>query len=124
VSIAAPQEPSEPLVLAIRRTQTGCEIELTAPADLFYFRGHFDDFPILPGVVQVDWALRLAAQHLATGSTRAARMQLKFQHPVRPEMPLTLTLVLAESGGRRQLSFAYRSGALPCASGRIGLEPE
>ena len=119
----ASPDPTEPHVLAVRRTPAGCELDLVVPADLVHFRGHFDGFPILPGVVQVDWALRLAACHLAIGAARAARMQLKFQHPVRPEMTLTLTLELAEKDGGHQLSFAYRSLDLPCASGRISLEP-
>src|SRR5215469_10100775 len=108
--------PTEPRILRVSAIEDGCEISLLIPPDLPFFRGHFDGFPILPGVVQLDWALRLAARHLPIAGLRPARMQLKFQHPIRPGARPSLTLTLIESEDRRQLLFAYRDGSTPCSS--------
>jgi 3-hydroxymyristoyl/3-hydroxydecanoyl-(acyl carrier protein) dehydratase len=36
---------------------------LRVPPTLEHFRGHFPGFPILPGVVQLDWAVRFGRLH-------------------------------------------------------------
>jgi len=58
-------------VLSDNYNLRGLEIEgqklsatLFLPENLVYFDGHFEDMPILPGVVQIHWAIELACEHL------------------------------------------------------------
>ncbi|WP_018434455.1 AMP-binding protein [Paraburkholderia atlantica] len=88
---------------------------LRVPPSLVHFAGHFPGLPILPGVVQVDWAARLAAGHWPRVSEVASVDRLKFMAPVSPGAVLELTL--AYDAARRRVQFAYRLDGRECASG-------
>ncbi|MGK4362913.1 AMP-binding protein [Ectopseudomonas chengduensis] len=97
-------------------------LQLQVPLDLAHFTGHFPQTPVLPGVVQVDWAQQLARQLIIDLPPRFAGMEvLKFQQLVRPGD--TLQLSLRFDAERGKLYFAYRNGEAACSSGRILLEP-
>jgi len=106
----------------VSQLQVGDELQLKliVPLDLAHFTGHFQTTPILPGVVQVDWAIELAQRCLDLPPRFAGMEVLKFQRLVRPGDPITLTLRFDSE--RSKLHFAYRNGDLPCSSGRILLE--
>ncbi len=97
-------------------------LQLQVPLDLAHFTGHFPQTPVLPGVVQVDWAQQLARQLISDLPPRFAGMEvLKFQQLVRPGDTLQLTLRFDTERGK--LYFAYHNGEAACSSGRILLEP-
>jgi acyl-coenzyme A synthetase/AMP-(fatty) acid ligase len=91
--------------------------ELLAPKDLLYFDGHFHGAPILPGVVQVDWALALGRENFDLPPVFRAMQALKFQQVIRPDMPFTLELL--HDPLKSSLAFRYYSAAGPHASGRL-----
>ncbi|HEY2022354.1 AMP-binding protein [Paraburkholderia sp.] len=91
--------------------------ELRVPATLVHFAGHFPGLPILPGVVQVHWAIRLAAEQLPCVRGVASIDRLKFMAPVSPGAVLKLTL--AHDAARQRVQFAYRFNERDCASGVI-----
>jgi acyl-coenzyme A synthetase/AMP-(fatty) acid ligase/3-hydroxymyristoyl/3-hydroxydecanoyl-(acyl carrier protein) dehydratase len=96
-------------------------LQLQVPLDLAHFTGHFPQTPVLPGVVQVDWAQQLARQLIIDLPPRFAGMEvLKFQQLVRPGD--TLQLSLRFDAERGKLYFAYRNGEAACSSGRVLLE--
>lgn len=97
-------------------------VQLPVPLDLAHFSGHFPQTPVLPGVVQVDWAQQLARQLISDLPPRFAGMEvLKFQQLVRPGD--TLRLSLRFDAERGKLYFAYHNGEAACSSGRVLLEP-
>ena len=91
--------------------------ELHVPRTLVHFAGHFPGLPILPGVVQVDWAVRLAAAQVPAATNVASIDRLKFMAPVPPGAQLKLTLV--HDASRQRIQFTYRLGERNCASGVI-----
>jgi 3-hydroxymyristoyl/3-hydroxydecanoyl-(acyl carrier protein) dehydratase len=54
----------QPELLAERRADPHHEFDLRVPDDLAVWPGHFPAFYVVPGVLQVDWVLRFAAQRL------------------------------------------------------------
>ena len=93
-------------------------LELEVPLDLAHFSGHFPQTPVLPGVVQIDWAQQLARQLIEQLPPRFVGMEvLKFQQLVRPGDPLQLSLRFDASRGK--LYFTFRNGDKACSSGRI-----
>ena len=94
------------------------QLQLLVPLDLAHFTGHFPQTPVLPGVVQVDWAQQLARQLIEELPARFCGMEvLKFQQLVRPGDRLQLSLRFDAERGK--LYFAYRNGEAACSSGRI-----
>ncbi|RAS38080.1 AMP-binding protein [Paraburkholderia bryophila] len=104
-------------VLAEARSGDTLHYDLRVPPTLVHFAGHFPGLPILPGVVQVDWAIRLAADHVPAARAIASVDRLKFMAPVAPGAVLKLTL--AHDAARRRLQFVYKLSGRECASGVI-----
>ncbi|KII32336.1 AMP-binding protein [Pseudomonas fluorescens] len=95
-------------------------LQLAVPPDLAYFSGHFPRAPVLPGVVQVEWALKLGQQLMNLPEKFAGMEVLKFQQLVRPGDEVQLHLRFDPARGK--LYFAYRNETATCSSGRILLE--
>lgn len=109
-----------PDVCIRRRESDAVVLDLRIPAEHEAFAGHFPGYPVLPGVVQVDWAIRLAAAHLGLVAMGASDIQIKFRNIILPDAPLALTLRLDRS--RNWLTFAYDSPEAPKSSGLIKLK--
>ena len=107
-------------MLAIDQPPSAGSLQLTLyiPGELPYFQGHFPDYPLLPGVIQLEWALDFAAEYLHIEHGHISRIdQLKFSQPVLPETQLQL--LLQHYPGR--LYFEYRNGATLYANGKLTL---
>ena len=94
----------------------GLELELHVPASLPYFPHHFPDHGMLPGVVQLGWAILFAARHLGFDGPMRKVTNLKFLHPIQPGTDLTLSL---ERVGERDVAFSYSTPRRQCSSGRL-----
>ncbi|WP_350447179.1 AMP-binding protein [Pseudomonas solani] len=103
--------------LASREADGEWQLELEVPLDLAHFSGHFPRTPVLPGVVQIDWAQQLARQLMDLPPRFAGMEVLKFQQLVRPGDRLQLSLRFDADKGK--LYFAFRNGEAACSSGRI-----
>ncbi|MGN4048844.1 AMP-binding protein [Pseudomonas sp. SM4] len=114
--------PKAPQVLEQIESEGEWSLQLSVPPDLAYFSGHFPEAPVLPGVVQVEWALNLGRQLLNLGGAFAGMEVLKFQQLVRPGDEIQLHLRFDPE--RSKLYFAYRNDTATCSSGRILLDVE
>jgi acyl-coenzyme A synthetase/AMP-(fatty) acid ligase/3-hydroxymyristoyl/3-hydroxydecanoyl-(acyl carrier protein) dehydratase len=101
----------------ISRDEQRVELEMVVPADLFYFDGHFPQAPILPGVVQVDWAIANGRQYFSLPAIFQGINALKFQQVVQADMPVSLELLYDKS--KSSLNFRYFSAKGQHASGRM-----
>ncbi len=111
-----------PPVLSIdHQTDGRIVLALALREDHPAFAGHFPGQPILPGVVQLDWAIRLGAEHFNLGLRAATDFQVKYRRIIQPQAALSLTLQLDRAKG--SLAFTYRAGDEVASSGRIKLEP-
>jgi 3-hydroxymyristoyl/3-hydroxydecanoyl-(acyl carrier protein) dehydratase len=97
----------------------GIALTLHIQPELAWFIGHFPAAPILPGVVQIDWALHFARRLLGLDLPSARDFQVKFKALIIPGDRLILTLV--PDIGRRRLDFDYRRGDAVCSIGRVRL---
>ena len=94
-------------------------VDLHVAPTIAYFAGHFPGAALLPGVVQIDWAVRLARRYLAVEGTFSALDNVKFLGVVLPDTHLKLSL--AWDGERRRLDFAYSDAQRRYSTGRIVL---
>ena len=111
--------PEKPVVLDERSEGNTRVIRLDLPLDLACFTDHFPEAPVVPGVLQIAWALELAASRFDTPTTCRAIDQLKFQRLLRPgDHP---QLVLRHEVERGRLHFAYRLGEATVSSAYLQL---
>ena len=109
--------PRLPLVSMLEQSGERVLMGLTVPSTLFYLEGHFPQAPVLPGVVQVDWAIHFGRAHFALGPVFMGINALKFQQVILPDSPLLLELLFDSAKG--SLQFRYFSDTGPHAGGRI-----
>lgn len=84
------------------------------------FKGHFDQLPVLPGIVQLHWALALCGEYLRhIDAHEISHIEaLKFQHVIQPGTELTLALTLSD----QRLGFRFSSSGGDHSSGRVVLD--
>jgi 3-hydroxymyristoyl/3-hydroxydecanoyl-(acyl carrier protein) dehydratase len=83
------------------------KFRLKLPADLLYFEGHFPSSPILPGVVQIDWAIGFARSLFPLQGEFKGLEALKFQQVLQPgEEP---ELELEFKPAKNAFTFRYLS---------------
>lgn len=114
------EPPADPVVLARRQRGGEAELDIEIPADLRWFDGHFPGAPVLPGVIQIGWALEQGRCLFGLTQPAARDFQVKFKTVIRPGDRLTLRLALAEAP--RRLKFVYDRAGATCSSGSIVLD--
>ncbi|HJO24264.1 MAG: polyketide synthase dehydratase domain-containing protein [Myxococcota bacterium] len=115
----------EPIVEDEHRGERRLERRLRVPEDLVFLEGHFAGFPVVPGVVQLGWAIGAAAALLGHPPAVRCLEALKFPTLLRPGDVVRLTV--ESDGDGRRLRFEIRSAdAAECifASGRCELGGE
>lgn len=113
------EEPREPFVLARRSEGEDEVLELVVPRELAYLAGHYDAFPLVPGVVQIHWVLAALARRLGR-SVSAERMEaVKFRNVLRPAQEFTMRLRVDAAASRASFTLAHQGRVF--SSGRLTL---
>ncbi|KGM54222.1 AMP-binding protein [Lysobacter daejeonensis GH1-9] len=109
--------PERPTPLWVLREPTQAQVDLDLDPALAVFDGHFPQVPILPGVAQLDWAVRFGREAFALPPHFLRMEMLKFQRVARPGMRIRLHLEWLSQ--KSALAFRYESALGPHASGRV-----
>lgn len=107
-----------PQVLEECRDGDAATLKLAIAPELPVFEGHFDDHPIVPGIAEVDWALKFARTRLPVAGAFCGMAKLKFMRVIQPETMLTLTLDWQPG----TLRFEYRDARGACSEGELLFE--
>jgi 3-hydroxymyristoyl/3-hydroxydecanoyl-(acyl carrier protein) dehydratase len=97
-------------------------LALRIPTDLSYFQGHFEEIAVVPGVVQIQWAVHYARLYLGLNRVFSHMESVKFKELLLPAQLLELELQYQPNPGK--LVFAYRSATCEYSSGRIYFHDE
>ena len=108
---------AEPLMENETHTPTTYEADLTFDGDAAYFKGHFPDFAVLPGVIQLGTAHRIAEAFMGHARTLRQVKKMKFSHVLRPGETVHFTLTKKTDD---EFAYEYRKGDIQCASGVLG----
>jgi len=106
-----------PAILRRREKDTGCRLNLLVEPASPYFKGHFPEVSILPGVTQLLWAEHFARQQLGLQGEFQDMRIIKFRELVYPDTELVLNLDWMPETGR--LEFLFESTAGPHSQGRM-----
>jgi 3-hydroxymyristoyl/3-hydroxydecanoyl-(acyl carrier protein) dehydratase len=106
-----------PKVLEVESSKDKTRLCLEISADLDVFKGHFDKIPVVPGVVQIHWALEFCREYLLNinPSEIAWVEALKFQHVIIPDTRVELRLELANN----KLTFSFCLEEQRYSSGKV-----
>jgi 3-hydroxymyristoyl/3-hydroxydecanoyl-(acyl carrier protein) dehydratase len=110
----------DPIVVDCRVEAFSAAVAFIVPDDLHYFGGHFPGMPVVPGVVQVKWAIALGRLYLRAAPAFRGLEALKFQQVMRPGARVVLELVYVEPAGKLRFSFGSESARY--SSGRVLLQ--
>lgn len=108
-ALFAEMEPLTPEIVIQNRDDDRVNLSLHLPVDLLYFRGHFPGMPILPGVVQLHWAVDQAAALFDVPVTIGEVTQLKYRKPITPGSTVMLELDCNRDSAK--IKFRYHSDA-------------
>jgi acyl-coenzyme A synthetase/AMP-(fatty) acid ligase/3-hydroxymyristoyl/3-hydroxydecanoyl-(acyl carrier protein) dehydratase len=113
--------PTQPIILerSSPAPQT-FELVCTEPPELKYLVGHFPGTPVVPGVVQIKWAIEFGAECFGFETRVAALEVIKFRKVLLPEV--TVILRLRFDAATRKLHFSYDSVHGAHSSGRIVMQ--
>jgi 3-hydroxymyristoyl/3-hydroxydecanoyl-(acyl carrier protein) dehydratase len=110
-----------PAIISVTQNaeQTLASLQLAIHPDLDGFDGHFDGAPVVPGVLQIYWALQFANQYLKPVSPfDIADMEaVKFQQVMTPGIEVSLELELVNA----KLTFVFSSPSKRYSSGKIAI---
>lgn len=95
-----------------------CTLTLEVPERLIYLEGHFEEYPLVPGVVMVQWAIELARESFGLQGDFQGLERLKFQRPLQPGIRFTLELTRRGDG----IAFAFESSEGRHCAGRVRLQ--
>jgi len=104
----------EPVTENETRADATYSADLTFDGDAAYFSGHFPGFAVLPGVILLGTAHRLAEAFAGRARTLRAVKRMKFAHVLRPGETVHFTLTRKADD---EFAYDYRKGDAPCASG-------
>jgi 3-hydroxymyristoyl/3-hydroxydecanoyl-(acyl carrier protein) dehydratase len=107
----------KPHIISLTQDADKIFMQLRVPRELGYFEGHFPEVPILPGIVQIDWAIQFAAQHFSVTAPVRRVKGLKFQQVIYPAQ--LLELELAYEPANKKLAFRYSSENSKHSAGAI-----
>ena len=108
-----------PRLLSVQVEADGYRLLVLVDKDLDWFRGHFPGTPVLPGVVQLHWAVRIACSLFDIDATPETVNRLKFQNIVAP--PRVIELEVGRPDGGR-VPFTFRSLGMIHSSGTLRFE--
>ena len=106
-----------PEIDALEREGDHLNLRFTVRETNPYFEGHFPACSVVPGVVQIGWAIEFARQHLPFAARFRGLAAVKFMRVIQPKDEVALRL--AANADLRELSFEYRLFGEPCSSGRV-----
>ena len=106
----------EPIVENIERTESSWSADFIFDPNAPYFKGHFPNFAVLPGVVQLGIAHHFAQAFLGRDFAIGCVKKMKFSHPILPGERMRFTL---EKRSGDEMAYAYAKGEAVCSSGTI-----
>ena len=104
-----------PIVVSRQNNENTIELVLDMLKSLNCFNGHFDDFPVVPGVALIEWAIRSADSRFIKGFVFDGMSQIKFQKFIRPNQIVRLRLIFNPES--MNLKYQYHSGDTIYSSG-------
>ena len=100
----------DPEIENVRKSSLKWEFDLPIGDDLSCLPGHFKGYPVVPGVLQIDWVIRYALEWRGSEPGSLRLEGLKFKRPLRPGQRPVLTLEADDTLYRFRFRLADANG--------------
>jgi len=97
-----------PSVINQQQLNNQCILTLKIPADLIYFEGHFDNEPIVAGVVQIAWVVYFGEKYIGFKIPIQDIKSIKFKRLMTPE--IILDLIIEQQASTLKFSYQDQQG--------------
>ncbi|MFM2029346.1 MAG: hypothetical protein RL517_537 [Pseudomonadota bacterium] len=104
-----------PIIISLKAEENSVELVLDMLKSLDCFNGHFDNFPIVPGVALLEWAVKISEGHLVKNHIFSGMSQIKFQKFIKPNQVICLRLGFNPES--MNLKYQYHSADVVYSSG-------
>jgi hypothetical protein len=113
--------------LGVLLSEEGARWDFRVPESLVYLEGHFPSFPVVPGVVQVQWVMKFAEEWLGQTFEVKRLEAVKFKDLLRPGQEFSLNLSYSRgtsspgtssSGAEEIIRFSLGKDEVLFSSGR------
>ncbi len=111
------QNKKDPIYIDIKQQDNLLIFIGKVPLDLVYLKDHFDKFPLVPGVIELQWAVDKIKQFFDRKVEIKSINKLKFQKFLCPNDIFELTIKWEENKNR--FIFALKTENEVCGSGII-----
>lgn len=106
-----------PIVVSKKFGGLSLELVLDMSKSLACFKGHFDGFPVVPGVALIEWAIKYAQENFGDHVEFIGMSQVKFQQFIKPNQIVRLSL--ERSVESQNIKFMYRNLDTIFSSGNL-----
>jgi 3-hydroxymyristoyl/3-hydroxydecanoyl-(acyl carrier protein) dehydratase len=106
-----------PVIESLSLSDNETLLYLFLPETILYFEGHFPNNPILPGVIQIHWAIEYSKRYFHVNQPFKQLEVVKFQNVIKPNTRLQLKL--EHSVLKLRTIFSYFNTQTFFSSGRI-----
>ena len=110
---------SEPVMQNVVSLKEHFSADLTFLPDAEYFKGHFPNFPILPGVIQMHFVFYFMEQYFHDNPSRYIVSRLKFMNLIFPNQKVAFVL---DKISPDEYTFSYKVDEKICSCGKISIE--
>jgi 3-hydroxymyristoyl/3-hydroxydecanoyl-(acyl carrier protein) dehydratase len=100
----------DPEIENARKSSRKWEFDLPIRDDLSCLPGHFRGYPVVPGVLQLDWVIRHALEWRSSEPSSFRLEGLKFRRPLRPGQRPVVTLEANDALDRFRFRLADADG--------------
>ena len=104
---------SMPFVFGVQKDSHSAVYDLTFPFSCNFFTGHFNGFPVLPGVVQLYFAHFFASDAFGNGVSNDCVKKIKFSKIIKPDEKLKLVFERKNN----LINYMYKRDEQICSSG-------
>ncbi len=104
---------SMPFVFDVKKDSDYVEYGVVFPKSCNFFEGHFTNFPVLPGVVQLYFANYFAQEAFGVKVSTESVKKIKFSKIIKPDEKLTL---IFEKKGN-SITYTYKKDEQICSGG-------
>ncbi len=106
-----------PEVKFVEKSDAEVNMTLFVSDSIEYFSGHFNDFQLLPGVVQVHWAIQYGIEVFGEVGQFSGMGAVKFSRPILPNTLVKLRI--QKNSEKNYFGYEYFSDKYKYSSGRV-----